>query len=82
MRLLLLLSALLSALCGVVTGAASAASGVEATLSVGEAGERRQSRVARPAVIRVDHAPTRTWQPIAIGTDAAVRPLYGDRRRE
>ncbi|WP_420142791.1 hypothetical protein [Sphingomonas sp.] len=82
MRLLLLLSALLSALSGVVTGTAVAAGGVEASVSVEKKSEVAQTAVARAVLAAGVYAPHAAWTPVAIGPQAALRPLYAERRRE
>jgi hypothetical protein len=81
MRLLLLLSALLSALSGVVTGTAVAAGGVEASVSVEKKSEVAHAAVARTVLAAV-YTPRAAWTPVAIGPQAALRPLYAERRRE
>jgi hypothetical protein len=82
MRLLLLLSALLSALSGVVTGTAVAAGGVEASVSVEKKSEVAHAAVARTVLAAGVYTPRAAWIPVAIGPQAALRPLYAERRRE
>ena len=83
MRLLLLLSALLTALTGVVTGTATAATPVQASASAAQAGARTAIAVA-PVLRGEEHA-----FPIAIGWHVAATPAthtnlssFGQRRRE
>jgi hypothetical protein len=81
MRLLLLLSALLSSLCGVVSGAASATTQVEASVSVADA--RREVRsvpATRSPTVRL--AERRAWHVARVAPAARRLPLYADRLRE
>jgi hypothetical protein len=82
MRLLLLLSALLTSLCGVVSGAAFATVQVESSVAIAEQGEQVAANpVARFADGAVPVARAR-WQPTAAPVLTAARPLYADRLRE
>jgi hypothetical protein len=81
MRFLLLLSALLASLSGMVSGTAAAATQVEASQTVGEQADRHAAQAVqrfadagrprtRPAWHVADHDPR------------PARPLYADRLRE
>ena len=81
MRFFLLLSAMLTALCGVVSGAAAAATQVEASISIGQ-----QAAPAAPIAERfIDDAAPRAlplWHVADAVNLTATRPVYADRRRE
>jgi hypothetical protein len=83
MRLLLLLSAFLTALTGVVAGAATAAQPVQATASAVSTKQGVAAIVAAPLRARTQgFAASAAWH---VAAPAALRPQYasfGERRRE
>jgi hypothetical protein len=84
MRLLLLLSALLTALTGVVTGSAASAQPVEASVSISPARAGGITVVAAsPArAIQAAFVTSRTWRaPAPLGVYPAGR-FFGERRRQ
>jgi len=81
MRLLLLLSAFLTALTGVVSGAATAAEPVQASASVAQAGSRTTIAVVLPRAGEQAFAAASTWHVDAPAPRAGARSSYGERRR-
>jgi hypothetical protein len=82
MRLLLLLSALLASLGGVVSGAASAAAQVEASVSVRAPSDQATHRPAARFADPDAPAQRSVWHVAAAPRHADMRPLYADRLRE
>jgi hypothetical protein len=85
MRVLLLLTAFLAALGGVMTGTAATAQPVESRASVSS--DVQESPVAH-AHIAPSASPltafrqAATWHPVRINVALSARPLFGDRLRE
>jgi hypothetical protein len=82
MRLLLLLSALLSSLCGVVSGAAFAGAQVETSAAAAEREQDAAQAPARPIGPVAVPLATAAWHAAPAPLLAADRPLYADRLRE
>jgi len=81
MRLLLLLSAFLTALTGVVSGAATAAEPVQASASVAQAGARPTIAVVLPRPGQQAFATVSTWHVAETAQRPDARLSYGERRR-
>jgi len=81
MRLLLLLSAFLTALTGVVSGAAAAAEPVQASASVAQAGSRVTAAVALPRAGEPVFSAASPWHVTAPSLGRDARFSYGERRR-
>jgi hypothetical protein len=82
MRFLLLLSALLASLGGIMSGAASAAVQVENSVSVGEHAGQVAARGDRPVAEGPVERDLPSWHVAAAIPRAHDRPLYADRLRE
>ena len=86
MRILLLFTAFLVALGGVVTGSAATAQPIESSTSV--APDASASIVAHahiaplPAALRAFSRTATNWVPVERDVALSVRPLFGDRLRE
>jgi len=82
MRFFLLLSAMLTALCGVVSGAASAASNMEATVSIGQQASPAAANHTERFVDDEGPRAVPLWHVAAAVNPIKTRPIYVDRRRE
>jgi len=82
MRFFLLLSAMLTALCGVVSGAASAANNVEASISIGQQAAPASANHTERFVDDEGPRAVPFWHVAAAVNAIETRPIYADRRRE
>ncbi len=85
MRLLLLLSAFLTALSGALGASAASAQPVESSASITQAaktGTAALAAAAIPAATSAAFGPSDHWQPIAAPSAPSQRASFGERRRE